>query len=104
MRDWNAFSHVSFDYDPQSYTHSGCLGFLLVVDWRASATPVQDWALRDEDPFAAMPVCAAGFSLLGPSQGALAFATVEYIACDQVASLLKVVIARERQVTDAGDT
>jgi hypothetical protein len=65
---------------------------------------VQDSVLLDEDTFAAMPVCAAGFRLLGPSQGTLAFATVEYIACDQVASLSKVVSARERQLKDAGGT
>ena len=77
---------------------------LPFLDGRPSAAQVQDSARLDEDPFAAMPVCAAGFSLLGPSQGTLAFATVEYIACDQVAFLPKVVSARERQLKDAGGT
>jgi hypothetical protein len=75
-----------------------------ILDERPPAALVQDSVLLDEDSFAAMPVCAARFGLLGPSQGTLAFATVEYIACDQVASLPKVVSARERQLKDAGGT
>lgn len=75
---------------------------LPFLDGRPSAAQVQDSARLDEDTSAAMPVCAAGFSLLGPSQGTLAFATVEYIACDQVAFLPKVVSARERQLKDGG--